>query len=92
MRLVIVFSLASLVLGQGTPSRLFTRESREVATPLTVVYDTGYPSLAMAYAAAGTGVIYITKTWTGLLTSSYLTLETAVRGDVKQAEGWAEGI
>jgi hypothetical protein len=46
----------------------------------------------MAYAAAGTGVIYITKTWTGLLTSSYLTLETAVRGDVKQAEGWAEGI
>lgn len=56
--------------------------------PLGATCDASYNTLALACAAAGTGTLYVTKSWNGLATASYgCNIQFLANGIIKPASG-----
>lgn len=51
--------------------------------PLGATCDANYATLALAYAAAGTGTLYITRSWNAQTTASYISGSTIFLGNGK---------
>lgn len=78
------------LLFSGTGISSFTRSAITVTDgcPTNSACDAGYATLAAACAAAGTGTLYLTRTWSGLTTQTFAcNIEALANGIIKPASG-----
>src|SRR6185437_11222499 len=86
------FTVNSIVdlLFSGTGVSSFTRAAIAVTDgcPLNSACDASFPSLVVACMAAGTGTLYLTRTWSGLTTQTLAcNIQALANGIIKPASG-----